>query len=310
MVRALYRLAVIAVGFVTVLGLLTPIDPLPELINQFRPQLLLMAVLVAALGFLLPTRTWHRAALAIAAVNVALFAVPLFMTADRVSSAPAGESVTLVTFNLGYSREHAAIQAFLQEQDPAVLVLQELKTHHAEELLPALKQMFPHQVICELCGMAVLTKTPLTSVSESPSGRWVSGLWSSPGGRVQRIVGVHFSWPVYALGQKEDEVELSSVVQAWPEPKIVAGDFNLTPWTWKLNKITWTTGLRRHGTFAASWPVYRRVAEKHDFARLPIPSVVLIDNVLTSPEISNESFMTGPDLGSDHRAVVVRLRLP
>jgi hypothetical protein len=36
--------------------------------------------------------------------------------------------------------------------------------------------------------------------------------------------------------------------------RIGAGDFDLTPFSRKLAKLAHATGLRRHGTFLASWP--------------------------------------------------------
>lgn len=310
MLRALFRLGLVAGVLATALGLAAPLLPHLELINQFRPYLLAATLAIAALGFGL-SEAWRRAAIAVAAINLVLFAVPLTMSAKQVSDATRSEQISLVTLNLGFSERHISeIASYLTLVDADIVVLQELKIAHAEQMLPELKQRYPHQVICELCGIAVLTKSPVRDVSESPSGRWVSGLWTSSGGQVQRIVGLHLSWPLQPEWQQADVAEMIAVLGGWAEPKIVAGDFNLSPWTWKFNKITWTTGLTRHGTFAFSWPVYSRVAEKHGLPWLPMPSFVLIDNVLTSPEISGESFVPGPDLGSDHRPVAVRLRLP
>ena len=66
----------------------------------------------------------------------------------------------------------------------------------------------------------------------------------------------------------------------------------LTPFSWKLNKLAHATGLRRHGTFLASWP--------SDFAS----PAFQIDNVMSTPDFASGNVRVGPDLGSDHRPVI------
>ncbi len=84
-------------------------------------------------------------------------------------------------------------------------------------------------------------------------------------------------------------------------PLIVAGDFNMTPWTVKLQRITSATGLKRYNTFHPTWPLRVRGVRLLPFAAT--------DNVLASPEFTAISVRAGPDLGSDHRPVVADIAL-
>jgi endonuclease/exonuclease/phosphatase (EEP) superfamily protein YafD len=77
----------------------------------------------------------------------------------------------------------------------------------------------------------------------------------------------------------------------------VAGDLNLTPFSWKLAKLALSVGLRRHGTWAMSYPA-------HEW--LPF---LLLDNVLSTPHFATITFRTGLSLGSDHLPLVRDLAL-
>lgn len=82
---------------------------------------------------------------------------------------------------------------------------------------------------------------------------------------------------------------------------ILAGDFNLTPWTTLLGSLQGEAHLIRHGTLQHSWPLR--------FCRPNIP-FVLLDNVLTTSDFKSLSFETGQPTGSDHLPVVARLIMP
>jgi endonuclease/exonuclease/phosphatase (EEP) superfamily protein YafD len=83
---------------------------------------------------------------------------------------------------------------------------------------------------------------------------------------------------------------------------IVAGDFNLTPWSFALRRGDARLGLRRLSRALATWPagpVYAGVA-------LPFP-VLPIDHVYAGRAWRVVSLKRGPRLGSDHYPVVVVL---
>ena len=82
----------------------------------------------------------------------------------------------------------------------------------------------------------------------------------------------------------------------------MAGDFNMTPWSYRLQRLLAAAGLRRHATFLRSWPTDGQY-------RLPWPAF-LIDHVLTTPDVRSVSIRIGPNLGSDHLPVIAQLRLP
>jgi endonuclease/exonuclease/phosphatase (EEP) superfamily protein YafD len=119
-----------------------------------------------------------------------------------------------------------------------------------------------------------------------------------------RIVGVHLHLPYRAEVQTRQIDWLIAQRRTFAGPAIVAGDFNMTPWSYRLQRLLASTGLRRHATFLRSWPTNR-----HPQFGLPVPAF-LIDHVLSTPDIKAVSIRTGPEVGSDHLPVVARVRLP
>lgn len=311
MLRYLSLLVVVAVGLPTALGLLAPIAPQLEMANHFRLYLLLGAALLLAFDLFVRRvrRPWP--AIGLVGLNLALTALPMTSAAVAPLMPSAdGEPMTLVSFNLWTSGRHADIVRFIEEEAPDVVVLQELRASHVAELLPRLKTIYPHQAVCAGCGVALLSKRPLTSVDTSGTLPIVSAIWTSPNGKAYRIAGVHLPWPFMPERQAREIDKLIAAINGWSEPRIIAGDFNLTPWSWKLNKLLWQTRLKRHGSFERGWPVFRQFKSAGPISQWPLPALLLIDNVLASPEIAAGLFEAGEDLGSDHLPIVVRMRLP
>jgi endonuclease/exonuclease/phosphatase family metal-dependent hydrolase len=311
--RALYGLGLTVGVVLTAIGLLAPIIPQCEMPNHFRPFILLGSLCLIALGLASSGDGWPKGAVGLALLNLALM-VPVLAGSIRPAHAVASsETIKIASLNLLTTKHFAEIDTFLRSEAVDVVAFQEVQGFHGK-LLEQLRPLYPHQLITPWgsYGVALLSKRAL--VAETATGqprlRLATGLWTSPGGKTVRIVGLHLDWPFMARQQAEQIDRLIARVGRWPEPLIVMGDFNLTPWSWKMNKLTWRAGLSRHGTFAASWPVLKRLKAFVSFSDWPLPPLALIDNVLTSPGISGESFKVGPDLGSDHLPIVATLRLP
>jgi endonuclease/exonuclease/phosphatase (EEP) superfamily protein YafD len=201
------------------------------------------------------------------------------------------------------------VAELLIAEDADVVVLQEAGPKEMDALRPLLRAHYPHIHACErrfACNSAILAKRAWTEVGQTarssvtPETIWAQ--FDRPETGRLRIVGVHASQPRrprLQVGQVEGLIALRGTLAG---PVVLAGDFNMTPWSWPLQRLLASTGLRRHATFLRSWPAIRR-------HRLPLP-LFLIDHVITTPDIRTVSIATGPNLGSTHRPVIARLRLP
>ncbi len=120
-------------------------------------------------------------------------------------------------------------------------------------------------------------------------------------GTTVTFAGAHLARPFYPKLQYADVVTLADFVRHQTGPLIVAGDFNLTPWTDKLTGFTQATGLERYNTFQFTWPLH--------FDGIDVLPFVATDNVFASPHFAKIATQAGPRLGSDHRPVIADIAL-
>lgn len=298
----------------TLIGLLAPWDPLADIANHFRPATLAGFVVLSAIVAAVRDRALMAAALAGLAVNIVLFALPFFTTAGMESvffdrkepSVP----ISIVSFNLEWNgRDLHHVAAYLQEKSPDLVLLQEADQRNREALLPLLKAHYAHAVICnsEPCDVVILSKIAvrargtLVNAGQLPHAVWADV--SVRDGMTLRVASVHTIFPVAAAPLAAQMNSLAEWAGSVEGPLLLSGDFNVTPWSWLMQKFQWATGLKRHATLLRSWPT---ASSGND---VPLP-FFLIDHILTTPGIRTLSIDTGPDLGSDHLPIVARLAVP
>jgi endonuclease/exonuclease/phosphatase (EEP) superfamily protein YafD len=299
--------ALVAAGAATAMGYLAPWLPKADLPNHFTPFILAAAVAGLALLALEPHKpTTHRRArlvlavglAGVAAINTAPLITALATTA--VAAQAPTSTLTVVSFNL-WSKNQRLDEAgrWLTGQDADVIVLQEMTVKNREPIKRALAAAYPHVHDCGCSDIVMFSRTPWIAAggqprtAEQPALSWLTLV--DRDGREVRVVGLRprnindatkhaaqYDWLVRHAGKLGDRL-------------ILIGDFNAAPWSWQMMRLAAATGLRRHGTYAASWPT-------------PLP-MVLIDNLLTTPDIESVSFRTGPSLGSDHLPIVATVAL-
>ena len=319
MVRHLFRAALITGTVMTGFGALAPLLPQADMANHFRPYTLAGAAAVLVLGLAVRRPTMVRWAGALTALNAVLLLLPLLWSAETVDRPALGQAqalastghrdLKLVTFNLlARNQESASIAHFLLREDANVILVQEVTERHLAALSSLLAARYPHNSACLVhgaCRHAIFAKRPWVSVAhvhrDEETPELVSALFDDAELGKVRVHGVHLATP-YRPKQARQLDRLIAAHGASAETTILAGDLNMTPWSYRLQRLLVTTGLRRHATFLRSWPTQGQYP-------LPAPAF-LIDHVLSTPDIKTVSIETGPDLGSDHLPIVARLRLP
>jgi endonuclease/exonuclease/phosphatase (EEP) superfamily protein YafD len=112
------------------------------------------------------------------------------------------------------------------------------------------------------------------------------------------IVAAHLPHPTVP-GQLPRASALAELLDRYDRKRlIVAGDFNLAPWSFGLRYLDQRLGLERRDRALFSWPSYRS----------PIP-LVPIDHVYAGADWRTVSISRGPNLGSHHYPVVAILVL-
>lgn len=197
----------------------------------------------------------------------------------------------------------------LQEADPEIVVLLEVKPEHVEQLRPAI-QRYPYSIVntsyasCGI-GMVLLSKFPildhhLTKFSEHGNAIIEAKLEINK--KPVMFYGVHAQRPGVDNfdERKEQFIMLAHQISKQTLPVIAAGDLNSTPFTPNFRKLIEISGLRDSRTgfgWQPSWPTY-------------VPLFwIPIDHILVSPEIHVHKRATGSRIGSDHYPVLAELSI-
>ncbi|MGB2680209.1 MAG: endonuclease/exonuclease/phosphatase family protein, partial [Candidatus Competibacter sp.] len=117
------------------------------------------------------------------------------------------------------------------------------------------------------------------------------------------VVGTHPLPPMNAgLARRRNEqlASLAEFARQTPDPLVMLGDLNITPWSPYFERLLADSGLRDgrggHGLLP-TWPV--------GWPMLWIP----IDHVLVSDDVQIRRWQTGAVIGSDHYPVIVDFQL-
>ncbi len=308
--RWLDRLLLLAAALVVLANLLplgARLSWLLELTTHFRVQYLAATAVVLLLVAL--RRQWGACAALVAAGAVSaapvLPYVPFSFGAEPAAAAAA--PLKVLSINVSYRPVSARrLLEIIRETNTDVLVVQEL-TPHAESVLAALDSEFPHNRKFPAngpYGIGLWSRYELESGAIMAIGRRpaIEARVRGPSS-VFTVVGVHLSAPVTrrrAAARHQELGALAAHPAAIEGPLVVAGDFNVTPYSPYFTEWLEATGFtdsRRGRTLSISWPTL-----------MPIVGIP-IDHVAVNDEFEILSHRRMPNFESDHYGVLVELAL-
>jgi endonuclease/exonuclease/phosphatase (EEP) superfamily protein YafD len=279
-----------------------------DLFAQFRVQYAALFVLFACVLMVL-RRFWIAVA---AAVGFGVSVVPLlpYVATESVSAAVATtreETFRLVSFNVWFRNpDMARVAEYIESSRADAVVLLELTPTQAEMLVPLLPTYPHYHIDSSRMGAAVFTRWPVISAESVPlaqGGAVAAQMMLDWHGTPVSVLGVHLNWPLGPRNSEFRNQELNSLVafgKAQRGPLLVAGDFNLTPWSDYFSDALEQSGLHDAALgfgLARSWP-----------AQLA-PVGISIDHCLLSRHWQAVTTAIGPSLGSDHLPVVADVSL-
>ncbi len=305
--RHLAILAVVLTTVATVASLAARAHWLLELFVHFPVQYLVLQIVAA--GLCLSLRQWAWAVVAlVAAVPNAVAVTPylpgLLHAPDTVlATGPAlPRTIRLVAANLLYRQEDATTaRAYLAQQSADILVLSEY-TPRWREKLHSLETTYPQFAIrtrWNPWGIAVFSKFPFRVVEDLDLGDDRSSnlriVIDLPDGPVE-LYAVHLASPPgpHQAAQRNTQMRrlAARIAAADPAmPKVVAGDFNSTPFSPYFADLLRDAGLKDAGRpfgLQVTWPA------------APVPVWIPIDHCLARGGVNVTRVAVGPAIGSDH----------
>jgi endonuclease/exonuclease/phosphatase (EEP) superfamily protein YafD len=297
-----FGLGLVALFLITFTGLLAPLFAPFDLINQLRLHLLETAVALTLVFVLLRARRLAMAAFALALINLVLAAPAFALTATVEESNPALKVVSLNVW--GRKADPRRIEAFLRRENADIVLLIETNTPLVP-MLDRLKGLYPYRVDClrrALCRLVLLSKREMIEPRALPRGDAnppaVTARFNVEGHEFT-FYGVHMFRPFNAISQRHDFDRLIAALGPIQGPLVLAGDFNTTPWSWSMTRLTLATGMVRGRSFGATWPAQR-----------PFFPQFLIDHILVRGGTGIIEVRNGRRVGSDHLPIVAEISLP
>lgn len=285
------------------------VDDKLDLFAQFAPVWLATGLIALAV---LAMTGGGRFGLALAVFAVlgsaALVGPDVIAGFNRPPVAPQRRTLKLIQLNVwDHNRDPAATARWLGQEKADIVVLEEL----GDRSVPlALADIYPYGTTCAPdCATVILAKTPpsATGVIDWPGlGRRHTGAWAmfGEGADTFAVAGIHYLWPIPPGPQRAQARKFAAALaQLDKQSLIVAGDFNLNPWSFGLRRQDRAFGIPRitHGLF--TWP-----AGPISHWRLRLPFAILaIDQIYAGPAWKVVSVSRGPLLGSDHYPIVAVL---
>jgi len=274
-----------------------------ELTTHFRVQYL--AVTAAMLVLVALRRRWGACAALIAAGAVSAAAVLPYLPSPLPQPSAAPATLKVLSVNVSY-RQFAVrrLLDLVREADPDVLIVQEL-TPHAERVLADFDTAFPHYRKFPAdgpTGIGLWSRYELESSATFALGRLpaIEARVRAPQGSFT-VIGAHLSSPVRPRRAASRNLELRALGErsaAIDGPLVVAGDFNITPYSPYFTEWLAASGLtdsRRGRTLSASWPTM-----------LPWFAIP-IDHVAVNSGFAILSHRRLANFESDHYGVLVEL---
>lgn len=275
---------------------------LVDLVESFRPHLLVAALVALPLGLTLRPG-WRAACIAILVGCLVVSGATILRTASAATAPQEGRGgirLKLVTVNLLWSnRQHQRLRDWLQEEAPDIVVTQETTSRWATELA-RLDALFPHRRLPgPVDDLAILSRHPFDMAEEA--GIRTHGTLAMAtlliGRRRIDLMALHASVPLTPAWRIARDVmfeDIARFARRTRHPLIVAGDFNATPWNRSMRRLVRASPLRHApGFWRPTWA-----------DRVPLWMGIPIDHVLAASDCRVVERRVGPDIGSDHRPVV------
>ena len=282
---------------------------LGELAASWRPHIALALPICAAMAFAVRSRLLAGLLVALAvALGADVIRTELISAqATAGSDMSNGDTAVRIAFSNLFIRndDTGRFVAWLKVSEPDVVVATEVSPRHVAQMAGAMAE-FPFRMIeprRHPFGMVVYSRYPISgeAVTELTGGTpparvpiMVSVDVETPAGMLH-VAGFHLFPPMtpQRLAWRNEQLAIAGGVLAEVDaPKLVVGDFNATPWSAGLRAFQSQNDLTGFNA-RATWPVWL------GFAGIPI------DHAFVSRDVRILKIETGPDIGSDHRPVLI-----
>ena len=291
----------VAGGILSLGALLSSQHLIFDLLSHFRIQYIVMLAVLLCLAF-----SQRRRFISIVLFFcMALHAYDVFRSQKPVppTTTAATVNITVMSSNLLASNDdYDSYIGFVKSVSPDIIVFQEYTSAWHDELIIALSDYSHHHTvpINSPFGIAVYSKYPLIDEKVfylQNLNRPGVEVTVSVGDKKVKVIGIHPPPPI-SQGMYTERNQLLKMISdrafVQTEALVVAGDFNISPWSDHFRKFLDAGALkdgRRGQAILPTWPA--------GFLPLQIP----IDHIVVNDRVDVNSLSTSNGLSSDHKAI-------
>lgn len=281
-------------------------------------QLRIILAITFLFCFVLLVALRSKVGIAITLIGIVINAYPIASMYARDKQLTEQDSKTISILNFNTQHQHndryASFEDLVTKYNPDIVTIVEINQKWVDAIEPTMK-LYPYRkTIIKGPGMALYSKYPIERTDISYFGRnhhpRVSSAIQVAGQSVQLLI-AHPTTPLTPSRFRERNQEMLLIgneIKTLPSPKILIGDFNCGPWSAAFKNLL-ACGLNdSEQGFGPqpSWSTHIGRVLKIG----PVPPVIPIDHILVSKDINVLSRETGPDIGSDHLPVIVKMTIP
>ncbi len=298
----------------TGLLLLGVASPLFDLLNSGAPLVAVGSVMLLVLSALvsLPLRRQALVLSAVALAGCSLLVGPELWAAasqKHVASIP-GRTLTILDHNLWVENVDVDDTVrMIRRANADILFLQE-REGRGQAVVDALRADYPYSTDNHWSGDVILSRWPLVpgralapvlkSMVQAQNVSW--GVVAPPGQPPFVVATTHYGHPDPGSPQQSQRFAAEIFLRQFRQNStIFTGDFNLTPWSFRMHRQDRDLKLVRRTLALPTWPA--RLPGPYPF---PFP-VLPIDHVYAGSDWKLVSVERGPRTGSDHYPVIVTL---
>lgn len=277
-----------------------------DLLAHFRWQYL-AALALGLLAALLVRRRGLVLLLASTTLVNAWALVSASGPAPTGSGAPDARPIKLLVANIHHGmQDFGPLLALIERESPHVIGLLEVAPAALDALAP-LAEHYPVRRIearDDPFGIGLWSRLPdsgVTLVETPPLGFPALRLdWPAPGSGNLWLVHPFPPLGGQASGWRDQQLEHTAGLLAGQADALLAGDLNTTPWSHAYRQLRTSTGLADSRAGGWPWPTWSA-------GPMPFLFAVPIDHVLHGAAWRTTRHEVGPDIGSDHRPLLVEL---
>ena len=300
------KLSVISCSFVCLAGL-TLMSAL-ESTNQFFALISQFKMLIFGCTILLSLKYAHQkswrgliACLFLISIINPLPIFGLFVPNEKGSEKDSDETLRICEINLCGKENHnyASVISYLREKQPDVLVLVEVTPDWIKQLTINFPNYRYEKSVFKYGGISILSTCPLLSEASTSNDIERPRLKTFIQSRNDKVclLAMHAATPHLARFELLKSDFAQAAAESAAESQIILiGDLNCAPWTQRFQTLLGEGKLPDTECgfgFEPTWPAW-----------LPL---FPIDHVLVSKKLRVVTREVGPDIGSDHRPLFVKL---